>query len=83
MSLKRLDLNLAAFREIRTSPAVMADVTSRARSIAASAGEGHMVDSEITGGRGRARAVVYTATYEAMSKEATDQNLTRSIDAGR
>lgn len=79
----RLDMNMAGFRAIRTDPAVLADVQARASRIASAAGDGFAVDSEITGGRGRARAVVYTGTFAAMKAEAVDAALTRAIDAGR
>jgi hypothetical protein len=68
-------------RDLLRSPEVRRDLERRARNIAAAAGPGFEADSEI--GRNRARASVWTATFEAMAAEATDRALTRSIDAGR
>lgn len=81
MSRVRIELNRAGVRELLTSPAVRADLERRARAIAAAAGSGMEVDSEI--GRNRARASVRTATNAAMRREATERALTRAIDAGR
>jgi hypothetical protein len=77
----RVVLNRRNIRALLKSEAVRADLERRAENIAAAAGPGHIVDSQI--GRNRARAAVITATAEAMRAEATDRNLTRAIDAGR
>lgn len=79
----RLEMNMAGFKAVRTDPNVLANLQARASRIASAAGVGFATDSEITGGRGRARAVVYTGTFEAKKAEAVDQSLTRAIDAGR
>lgn len=75
--------HMKGYRQVRTSPGVVADVQSRAAAIALAAGEGMEADFGITGGRVRARASVRTATHEARAAEASDRALTRSIDAGR
>ena len=77
----RFELNRQAVREFLRSAEVRADLERRARQIAAAAGPGHRVESEI--GANRARAAVITDTIEAMIGEARDRNLTRSLDAGR
>jgi hypothetical protein len=77
----RVVLNRRNIRALLKSEAVRADLERRAENIAAAAGPGHIVDSQI--GRNRARAAVITSTAEAMRAEATDRNLTRAIDAGR
>lgn len=77
----RIELNHNGIRELLRSRAVLRDLTRRAHNIAAAAGPGHEVDSEV--GPRRARADVRTATFEAMEAEATNRNLTRAIDAGR
>ena len=79
----RIEWNIAAFRALRTDPAIVADVQSRAERIAAAAGDGNGVQVTTSGGRGRARATVMTETYEARLDEAQNMTLTRSVDAGR
>lgn len=81
MPLDRIVVNRAAVRALLRSPEVAADLTRRARNIAATAGPGHRVDSQI--GPNRARAAVITDTFEAMHHEATDRTLSRALDAGR
>jgi cytochrome c556 len=68
-------------RALLRSPEVKRDLERRAKRIADAAGEGFEADSET--GTNRARATVWTDTFEAMRAEATDRALTRSIDAGR
>ena len=70
-------------RRIRESAGVAADGAARGARVAAAAGAGMRTITYITGGRGRARTVVVTATGEAMRAEATNRSLTRAIDAGR
>lgn len=77
----RVVINKKAVGEILRSPAVLADLEARARRIAAAAGPGHKVDSEV--GTKRARAAVITETTEARRAEAKARTLTRAIDAGR
>lgn len=79
----RIQWNLAAFRELRTDPGIVADIEERASRIAAAAGDGHEVNVSTSGGRGRARASVVTATADAMRSESEDMTLTSAIDAGR
>lgn len=74
---------LAGFREARTSPKVLAELVKRAERIAAASGDGFEVDSQITGGRGRARASVRTATRAAVKKNAREQTLLRNLDRGK
>lgn len=68
-------------RQLRRSPAVLADLTRRARRIAAAAGPGMETDADL--GVNRARAAVWTASAQAIRAEATNRALTRAIDAGR
>lgn len=77
----RIDLNRASVKALLRSPEVLAELERRARNIAAAAGPGHIVDSQI--GRNRARAAVITDSFGAMWREARERNLSRSIDAGR
>lgn len=79
----RIEWNIAAFRALRTDPAIVADVQSRAERIAAAAGEGHGVSVSTSSGRGRARATVATESYEARLSESQNMTLTSSVDAGR
>lgn len=77
----RIVLNRSAVGALLRSPEVKADLERRAGAIAAAAGPGNEVESEV--GRARARAAVVTETFEAKHKEATDRSLTRALDAGR
>lgn len=77
----RVRLNRKGVRELLQSREVLSDLERRANAIAAAAGEGMEVDSEI--GRNRARASVRTATREAVLAEAQQRALTRALDAGR
>lgn len=89
MSSTKVKLNLAGFRELRTNTAAQELVRSHAerikaeadRAVDSAAGEPHVV--KVDQGRTRARAVVITATAEAMLAEAQDRNLTRAVSAGR
>lgn len=72
-----------AFRELRTQPAVVADIEARAERIAAACGDGFEVRSEVAGGRGRARSVVLATTLRAMVRNARDHTMLRNLDAGR
>lgn len=81
MASTKVVLNRRNIRDLLRSETVRADLVRRAENIAAAAGPGHIVDSQI--GRTRARAAVITASFEAMHAEARDRNLTRAIDAGR
>lgn len=74
-------LNRKGVREILRSQRMADELERRANNIAASAGEGHTVDTTV--GRARARSAVLTDTFDAMLSEATDRTLTRAIDAGR
>jgi hypothetical protein len=77
----RLEFNYAAFDAVRKSPEVQADLRARAERIAATAGDGNEVNTQV--GAHRARASVRTETYEARKAEATDKSLTKALDAGR
>jgi hypothetical protein len=77
----KIVLNRKGIRELLRSREVEADLRRRAENIAAAAGPGHVVDSEI--GPQRARASVRTDTIDAMIGEATSRDLTRALDAGR
>ena len=74
--------NRKAVGELLRSPEVRADLTRRARNIAAAAGPGKWNVHDETG-RSRARAAVVTGDFEARRNEARTRALTRAIDAGR
>lgn len=76
-----IKLNKAGMRELLRSTGVQQDMERRARQIAAAAGDGMAVESEI--GPNRARAEVRTDTFEAMHAEATSRSLSSAVDAGR
>jgi len=77
----KVRINRKGVRELLRSREVLSDLERRANAIAAAAGEGMEVDSEV--GRNRARASVRTATREAVLAEAQQRALTRALDAGR
>ena len=77
----RIEVNSAAIQALLKSAEVQADLESRARRIAAVAGDGMEAGSRI--GKTRARASVVTATRKARLAEATDRALTKALDAGR
>jgi hypothetical protein len=76
-----IKLNSPGVKALLRSPEMLADLEARARRIAAVAGPGFESDGQI--GPSRARAAVWTDTFEAMHAEATTRALTRAIDAGR
>ena len=82
MARMRIEFRRAAFRELRTSEAAIADVTGRAEAVAAAAGDGFEV-LPVQAPRNRARALVGTTTYEAMKRNAEENTLLRALDAGR
>lgn len=78
----KVELNLAGFRALRTSPEVLADLEARGRKIAEAAGEGYEMVNDIPG-KNRGRVTVMPVTLEAVRAEATDHNLLGAVDAGR
>ena len=74
-------INSSAARSLLRSPEVLAELKRRADAVATAAGEGNEVALSV--GSGRARAAVYTATYDAKKSEAEDRTLSRALDAGR
>lgn len=81
MAITRIDVHTNVLADILKSAAVRADLVRRARQIAAVAGDGYVVDSQV--GAHRARASVRTDTFDARYQEATHRELTRALDAGR
>lgn len=79
----RVEFKRGAFREVRTSPKVLAELVKRAERIAAASGDGFEVGSGITGGRGRARSAVYAATRKARKKNAAENTLLKNLDRGK
>lgn len=79
----RIKFKQGAFREIRTLPAVQDEVEKRADRIASASGPGYVVQSGVTGGRGRARSAVITGDFDAILDNARHQTLLRNLDAGK
>lgn len=77
----KVKLNSRAIAALLKSPEVQDDLRSRAARVAAAAGPG--MESEVSVGTTRARAHVWTATFEARHAEATERRLTAALDAGR
>ena len=80
---RRVEVKLrpGAVRSLLRSPEMRRDLEQRADRIANAAGPGFESDSAV--GRNRARATVWTDTFEARYAEATTRDLTRAIDFGR
>lgn len=77
-----LKINVAEARRIRKSAEVVAELKRRADKIRAAAGpDDHEV--ETYQGTSRARVTVRTSTFRGRSLEATRNNLSGSLDAGR
>lgn len=74
-----IKLNRSGVKELLKSGAVLADLEARAARVAAAAGDGFEVDSEV--GANRARASVRTVTREAIEAEAQERALTRAVDS--
>ena len=77
----KIKWNIDAFRELRHSPGVAADIDGRAARIAAAAGAGY--ESSPYRGATRHRASVITTSAKAAASERKHGKLLRSIDAGR
>lgn len=78
-----IKFNYSAFNQLRSDPAIQAELHRRGEAIAAAAGGGDdykVIDSP---NRTRARVIVVTATPEAMREEATNRTLSQALDAGR
>lgn len=80
MATMKIVMNRAGVKALLRSGEVLADLDRRAEQIAAAAGPGHRVESQI--GPNRARAAVITDTTEARRAEATDRTLSRALGAG-
>lgn len=76
-----LKLDSAEMRDLERSQGVLDDLLARAERVAESAGDGMEFDGHI--GKDRARANVWTATFDARLAEAHHRALTRAIDAAR
>ena len=80
----RIELNHEGIRQLLTSQAVADDLQARAERIAAAAGgSSEGIEAVRTGGAARARSIVITTTYAAQARQARDNVLQRSLDAGR
>lgn len=72
------------WRQIRTLPAVAAEIGARAERIANAAGPGYAAGTvRATGGRGRARVTVKTTTTTARRREAKNHTLLKALQAGK
>ena len=67
--------------ELLKSDGVLRMLEGKAANVAAAAGPG--MEYEASVGQTRARAMVWTETFEAMRAEAISRSLTRAIDAAR
>lgn len=84
MAKPRIVWKRGAFRELRTLDGVMSELGSRGQRIAAAAGSGYEASApRVTGGRGRGRVTVKTATTAARRRESREHNLLRALNAGR
>lgn len=76
MATEKIVINFAGVTALLKDPAVMALLKQHADKIAASAGPGNKVETEI--GKTRARAAVITESYEAMKAEAQHSALSNA-----
>lgn len=81
MAVSRIEFDSKAVEKFLRSKRVQDEIGRRAANVARAAGPGFR--SEVDQGYDRARAVVWTGTYEARRAEHYDRALTRAIDAGR
>ena len=84
MAKPKIKWNIPAFAELRNAPGVLDDLQERADAIANAAGEGYESRPAEAGKgkRGRGRAAVLTADFNAVRDNAKNQTLLRSLDAG-
>jgi len=76
MDKPRFDWSRTVFRDIRTSPEPRAAVANLTESVAHQAGDGYETRPvEVSGGRGRARGIVITATPKAAVHESKHHTL--------
>lgn len=68
-----------AMRSLRTMDEVVDLIDDRADEMAAQAGHGYVARSNISGGRGRARAVVITGNLDAVRDNARNNTLVRVL----
>lgn len=83
----RIVLNRKGVKTLLTADKTRAELVRRATAVAVAAdgntgrGGDHAVESSV--GRNRARAAVYTDTFNAMHRESDQRTLSRAIDAAR
>jgi hypothetical protein len=77
----RIEGNRAGIRQLLVAPGVAGLVERLANQIAATAGPGHRVESDV--GRVRVRSAVITDTHEARYNEATNRTLTAAAGSTR
>lgn len=78
---RKLKLNNAGFRALRTDPAVKRDLMKRAQRVAEAAGDGF--EAHESPGKNRARATVGARTAKARRNQSKDNVLQRALNAGR
>jgi len=84
MGSPRIDWDMGGFREVRSRPETQAAVAALAAQVASSAGDGYETRPvEVSGGRGRAREAVLTATYAARKNEARNHTLAGMASGSR
>lgn len=83
MAAPRIKWKHGAFRDARVQDAVRKELEKRAKKIARACGPGFEAASEVTGGRGRARAAVFPTTAKAARKNARENTLLRNLSAGK
>jgi len=81
MARTKIVVHDGAVEALLKSRGVEAELLTHARRISSTAGPGMLASSEI--GRTRARAIVVTATPEAMLAEAYHRRLSSALGAGR
>jgi hypothetical protein len=79
--MQRVRYRLAAFKEIRRDPGVVARLERAGRAVKNSAGDGYEISSNQ--GKTRWRVGVYTRTNRAKRDNAKHNSLIRALDSGR
>ena len=82
-SFSGLRINNKVAAQIRRSPEVSAELERRAERIRDATGLPADFEVDVRTSRSRARVSVRTATFRGRYLEATEQTLSRSLDAGR
>lgn len=77
----RMQWDMTAFRELRTSPEVTALIQEKVEAVAQACGDGY--EATVTQSPRRARGKVSTVTPQAMASNAKNNTLLNNLNAAR